>query len=170
MFFATPLALGSGWGLVAGRSQIVSMSPPLQSGLSLPSHFGGDSNTRRQPFKISIIDTAHHRNGIGGALFHMALFDDVADENSESRDCLSETISLRSPRCEQTRRWNHNLRRELLPWRRFRGHTPVRKDASPTRVGVNLLILSVEAALLVDGQTRGECPAASLTPIEIHEL
>jgi hypothetical protein len=32
--------------------------------------------------RIRVIDWAHHRNGVGGAPFHLVLFDDVDDENT----------------------------------------------------------------------------------------
>ena len=32
--------------------------------------------------RVMVIDSAHHRNGICGAPFHVVLFDDVDDENT----------------------------------------------------------------------------------------
>jgi len=37
---------------------------------------------RKKPIPIQIHDSAHHRNGICGAPFHVFLFDDVGDENT----------------------------------------------------------------------------------------
>jgi hypothetical protein len=36
-----------------------------------------------QFFRIRVIDTAYHRNGIGGAPFHVVLFCDIGDENTQ---------------------------------------------------------------------------------------
>jgi hypothetical protein len=36
----------------------------------------------KKPIPIQIHDSAHHRNGICGAPFHVFLFDDVGDENT----------------------------------------------------------------------------------------
>jgi hypothetical protein len=36
----------------------------------------------KQPVRIRVIDWAYHRNGVGGAPFHVVLFDDVDDENT----------------------------------------------------------------------------------------
>lgn len=35
-----------------------------------------------QPFRIRVIETAYHRNGICGAPFHVFLFDDTSGENT----------------------------------------------------------------------------------------
>ena len=43
-----------------------------------------------QPFRIRLIDTAHHRNGICGAPFHVFLFDDTSDENTRKLGILFE--------------------------------------------------------------------------------
>ena len=40
--------------------------------------------------RISVIDWAYHRNGICGAPFHVALFDDTGDENTRKVGILFE--------------------------------------------------------------------------------
>jgi hypothetical protein len=40
--------------------------------------------------RINVIDWAHHRNGIGGAPFHVVLFDDTEDENTRKIGILFE--------------------------------------------------------------------------------
>ena len=37
---------------------------------------------KKQRVRITVVDRAHHRNGIGGAPFDVLLFDDVEDENT----------------------------------------------------------------------------------------
>jgi hypothetical protein len=43
-----------------------------------------------QPPRIHLIDFARHRNGICGAPFHVALFQDISDENTRKVGILFE--------------------------------------------------------------------------------
>lgn len=45
---------------------------------------------RRPPMGIRVVSLARHRNGICGAPFHVALFDDISDENTRKLGILFE--------------------------------------------------------------------------------
>ena len=63
--------------------------------------------------KLNIIDTAHHRNGITGAPFDVALFEDSGPEGSRKVAILFDgTIPLCRPGRGQTRPGRHRLRRQ----------------------------------------------------------
>jgi len=45
---------------------------------------------RKPRIHINVVDWDYHRNGISGAPFHVALFDDVGDENTRKVGILFE--------------------------------------------------------------------------------